>query len=215
MAGAGVNGLAVGLATGGGLLLWAGIRNVTFADTLRDVLGMPNSGRLISTPFNATESGLGTYVPAEGAAVTAARAAGNNAAAGTLVTVCRSQIGKPYVWGASGPNSFDCSGLMVYALRRSGYPDAPRFYTGTFGAWAKSKGWTRINDPGEFKSGDVVLKAGHMGVCSGPGMMINAPRTGANVREESLWKPLTQWWGWRMPAAKGASQEAAELRRIG
>lgn len=37
-----------------------------------------------------------------------------------FVAVCLSQLGKPYVWGANGPHAFDCSGLVVYALRSLG-----------------------------------------------------------------------------------------------
>lgn len=197
MAGAGVNGLAVGLMTGGGLLLWAGIRNVTVADSLRDVLSMENAGAPISVPFGQVVSGLGAYTGDVDGGNTASTAAGN-AAAGSLVAAVRSQIGKPYRWSATGPDAFDCSGLVYWALKSSGYPDVPRFTTATFGGWAKSNGFTKITDASQFAAGDIVVKAGHMGVCSGPGTMIDAPHTGAYVREEALWKPLVQWWGWRV-----------------
>lgn len=218
-----VNGLAVGLATVGGFLLWSGIRNVTLADSIRETLNLPNQLRPIGPAFGDTPSGLGTYTPSGDTAAGEQKAAAAGDASSTeLVRLVRSQIGKPYKWAAVGPNSFDCSGLVYWALKQSGFPKAPRFTTATFGTWAKANGWTRINSAAQFQAGDVVLKAGHMGVCSGPGRMIDAPHTGAFVREENLWKPLTQWWGWRMgrtiltaPTGGTAAQEQAELRRIG
>ena len=38
----------------------------------------------------------------------------------SFLAAARAQLGKPYVWGAAGPNSFDCSGLVTYALRQAG-----------------------------------------------------------------------------------------------
>lgn len=220
MAGA-VNGTAVGVITVGGLLLWSGIRNVTPADTLRDVLGQTNAQTPISTPFGEVTSGLASYTGDIDGGNEASTAAGN-AAAGNAVAVARSQIGKPYRWATAGPDTFDCSGLVYYALKQSGYPSIPRFTTATFGAWASRNGWKKITDPGQFAVGDVVLKTGHMGICSGPGMMIDAPHLGARVREERLFPPLGQWWAWRMgrgvltaPIGKvtAPAQTAADRRR--
>lgn len=207
--GQGVNGLAASLAVAGGVLLYSGIRNVRPADTLREILRRPNQQRPISQPFGSVTSGLGAY---EKAGAAAGAAAGDVAAvsSGGLIDAVRSKIGAPYVWTAVGPDSFDCSGLVVWGLRQSGVKGVPRFTTYTFGAWAKSHGWTRVGRD-QLAAGDVVLKAGHMGVMISHDRMINAPHTGARVREADLWGPQSQWWGWRPPGG----QEAAELRRIG
>ena len=44
----------------------------------------------------------------------------------TIIHIVKQQIGKPYVWGATGPNSFDCSGLFYYAMVQTGIPNPPR-----------------------------------------------------------------------------------------
>ncbi len=89
---------------------------------------------------------------------------------GTVVSRAYSQLGKPYVWGASGPNSFDCSGLVGYCLTGS--------YT-RIGTTMTFMGWTRVSNP---QPGDVVTTATHCGIYIGGGMMIHAPHTGDVVK---------------------------------
>lgn len=222
-----VNGVAAGLAVVGGVLLYAGKRNLTIADALRTILHIPNAGTMVSQPFGDVVSGLADYGPDIDGGNNASIAAGNASAAG-VVAHARSQIGKPYKWAAVGPDAFDCSGLVYYCLKQSGFPDVPRFTTATFGTWAKANGFSRVGNPSQFAAGDIVVKVGHMGIMSGPGTMINAPHTGATVREQALWSPIDQWWAWRIgrgiltaPVGKrtgvptSVAQEQAELRQIG
>ena len=81
-----------------------------------------------------------------------------------------SQLGKPYAWGAVGPNSFDCSGLVSYALTGS--------YT-RLGTTYTFMGWTRVTNP---QPGDVCTNDHHCGIYIGGGQMIHAPRTGDVVK---------------------------------
>ena len=46
----------------------------------------------------------------------------NNAVVNKAIAIAKQQIGKPYVWGATGPNSFDCSGFMYYIMKEAGVP---------------------------------------------------------------------------------------------
>lgn len=89
----------------------------------------------------------------------------------TIVDRAYAQLGKPYVWGASGPNSFDCSGLVGYCI------------TGKTGShWCTTytmAGWQRVSDP---QPGDFCLNSHHTGVYIGNGQMIHAPRTGDVVK---------------------------------
>ena len=95
---------------------------------------------------------------------------GSNANGGTIVSRAYSQLGKPYVWGAYGPSSFDCSGLVSYCLTGS--------YT-RLGTTLTFMGWPRVSNP---QPGDVVTTATHCGIYIGNGQMIHAPHTGDVVK---------------------------------
>ena len=94
----------------------------------------------------------------------------SNANGGTIVSRAYSQLGKPYVWGACGPSSFDCSGFVSYCLTGS--------YT-RLGTTLTFMGWTRVSNP---QPGDVVTTATHCGIYIGNGQMIHAPHTGDVVK---------------------------------
>ena len=95
---------------------------------------------------------------------------GSNANGGTIVSRAYSQLGKPYVWGACGPSSFDCSGFVSYCLTGS--------YT-RLGTTLTFMGWTRVSNP---QPGDVVTTATHCGIYIGNCQMIDAPHTGDVVK---------------------------------
>lgn len=98
-----------------------------------------------------------------------------------IVQVARQQIGDPYVWGASGPDKFDCSGLLYYCLNKSGIR-VPRL---------TADGYLHMAMPlrkGELQPGDLVFfdwngdnVQDHCGIYIGGGQMIAAPHTGAVV----------------------------------
>ncbi|MFE9169928.1 NlpC/P60 family protein [Streptomyces kebangsaanensis] len=96
----------------------------------------------------------------------------------------RAQIGKPCVWGASGPGSYDCSGLTQAAWRAAGV---------TLPRTTRDQAHAGTAVPlAEARPGDLVLLASpsgdtdHVGVYVGDGVMIHAPGPGAHVREESI-----------------------------
>ena len=79
-------------------------------------------------------------------------------------------LGIPYKWGATGPSSFDCSGLVGYAI------------TGTYnriGTTHTFMGYPRVSDP---QPGDIVVNSHHTGIYIGGGQMIHAPHTGDVVK---------------------------------
>lgn len=199
----GVSGLAVGLATAGGLLLWSAVRNVSPLDTLREVLGKGSGGTPISTPFASTVSGVQTITGSLGKAAGAAAAdvAGSMSGdAGRLVAEARKLIGTPYVWASASSTGVDCSGLVILCLRRMGIKDVPRFTTATFGSWAKGQGAVRVT-PDSFRAGDVILRTGHMGIAISGTRMIHAPHPGSSVREADIYS-RSSWWGWRLFSTK-------------
>lgn len=90
--------------------------------------------------------------------------------AGSAVSRAYSALGKPYSWGAVGPDSFDCSGLVSFCLTGR----YARVYTS--GSFA---GYPAVSDP---QPGDVCYKPGHVGIYIGNGQMIHAPQTGDVVK---------------------------------
>ncbi len=92
----------------------------------------------------------------------------------SVVNRAYSQLDKPYQWGAVGPNSFDCSGLVSYCLTGS-YSRLGT--TGTF------MGWTRVSNP---QPGDICVNSHHCGIYIGGGQMIHAPQTGDVVKVSSV-----------------------------
>ncbi|MFE3826282.1 C40 family peptidase [Streptomyces sp. NPDC059092] len=116
-------------------------------------------------------------------AVTVGDTAGTYAAkAAKVLAFAGAQIGKPYVWGASGPSSYDCSGLTQAAWKAAGV-ELPR----TTGAQVNTG--TRVTTD-DLLPGDLVFfydDISHAGIYIGDGMMIHAPKPGANVREESIY----------------------------
>ncbi|GAB7103897.1 C40 family peptidase [Streptomyces phaeofaciens JCM 4814] len=94
----------------------------------------------------------------------------------------RSQIGKPYVWGATGPDSFDCSGLTQAAWKAAGVT-LPRT------TYDQVNAGTTVS-LADARPGDLVFfydDVSHVGIYIGNGMMIHAPKPGAYVREESIY----------------------------
>ncbi|MFE1026965.1 NlpC/P60 family protein [Streptomyces sp. NPDC058818] len=93
----------------------------------------------------------------------------------------RAQIGKPYVWGATGPDSYDCSGLTQAAWKDAGVT-LPRT------TYDQVDAGTTV-PVSQAQPGDLVFfydDLSHVGLYVGNGMMIHAPKPGAYVREESI-----------------------------
>jgi cell wall-associated NlpC family hydrolase len=94
----------------------------------------------------------------------------------------QSQIGKPYVYGATGTASYDCSGLTSWAYGQAGV-SIPRT------SQAQASAGTRIYSQSGLKVGDLVIFYGdqhHVGLYAGNGQILHAPRTGTVVRYESI-----------------------------
>lgn len=86
-----------------------------------------------------------------------------------FIAVALEQVGKPYVRGGKGPNNFDCSGFVYYALNTSGY----KLNYMTSGTWAQS-GFTTIGSIDEIQRGDIICLRGHVAIYMGDGIMVDA-----------------------------------------
>ncbi|MFF4871445.1 NlpC/P60 family protein [Streptomyces sp. NPDC000961] len=121
-----------------------------------------------------------------------ASASGRAAAA---FAAAKSRVGMPYVWGASGPASFDCSGLTSWAFRQAGVT-IPRT------SQAQAGVGTRINSLSDLRPGDLILMRSdlsHVGFYAGNGQILHAPKPGAQVRYESIARSgMPFMWGVRI-----------------
>ncbi|MEU5294294.1 NlpC/P60 family protein [Streptomyces umbrinus] len=147
--------------------------------------GMPIGSDGAANPgYGASNPGYGVAAPAYSGGPTpgyAGATPGYGGKAATAVDFAREQIGKPCVWGAMGPGSYDCSSLTQAAWKAAGVA-LPR----------------NVNDQAvagmavplsDIRLGDLVLfqgQVGHVGIYSGNGMMVHAPSPGAAIREESI-----------------------------
>jgi peptidoglycan DL-endopeptidase CwlO len=107
--------------------------------------------------------------------------------AGKVLAYTEAQLGKPYQWGATGPDAFDCSGLTMMAYRAAGIA-IPRT---SQQQWASGRQVPASQvQPGDlvfFAGSDGTIAApGHVGIVTGHDTMIDAPYTGQVVREESF-----------------------------
>ncbi|CAM3592487.1 C40 family peptidase [Nocardioides zeicaulis] len=104
------------------------------------------------------------------------------------------QRGDAYAYGAAGPNSFDCSGLVYYSFRRAGFP-VPR-------TSAAQAGFTRRVARADMRAGDLMFFYGSGGVyhaaiflrwSHGHALMLHAPSPGQRVQVGVPW--TSQWFG--------------------
>lgn len=98
----------------------------------------------------------------------------------TVIAAATAQVGKPYVFGAEGPSSFDCSGLMQYVYGLAGIK-LPRL------AHEQQNATTPVATP---QPGDLVFwgkPAYHVALYIGNGKIIAAPTEGENVKVQGVW----------------------------
>jgi len=108
--------------------------------------------------------------------------------AATAVAFARAQLGKPYVFATSGPNTFDCSGLTMAAWAAAGV--RMPHYSGSQATIFPRLAWQQL------KPGDLVFfynDLHHVGLYIGGGMMIHAPHTGDVVRIAPAWRDTFMW----------------------
>ncbi len=117
---------------------------------------------------------------------------GTPAAVQAAITYTVAQLGKPYIWGGTGPAGYDCSGLVMMAYRAAGI-SLPRT------TFQQVLVGTPVYGLGQLAPGDLLFSAGsdgtatdpgHVGMYIGAGLVIEAPQTGEPV----MITPLSGYW---------------------
>ncbi|MGW1272762.1 C40 family peptidase [Streptomyces sp. NPDC002491] len=146
----------------------------------------PSSSSSSAGPASPAAASSGPVSPAAGSTGSASSSgpaadASYAARAEKAVAFARAQIGKPYVWGATGPGSYDCAGLTQAAWKAAGV---------TLPRSTRAQADAGVTVPlADAQPGDLVFRyddLSHVGVYIGHGMMIHSPKPGAYVREESV-----------------------------
>ena len=94
------------------------------------------------------------------------------------VEIAKAQVGKNYVWGSAGPDSFDCSGLVYYAYTSQGY-DIPRT---AYEIGSSAKQISRS----ELQPGDILYTSTHIGIYMGDGKVVHAATESRGVVIDSM-----------------------------
>ena len=107
----------------------------------------------------------------------------------SVVAAAQDQLGKPYVWSAEGPDSFDCSGLVYYCLKQSGHSVSRR----SAKAYSQTGSWKLISSMSDLKAGDLVFfksdsnsNVNHTGICISSSTMIHASSSKGKVVKSNL-----------------------------
>lgn len=103
----------------------------------------------------------------------------NSSTAQTVVSAAQSQIGKPYVWGATGPNAYDCSGLVQYAYSQAGKNVGRTTY--------QQAGAGQYISVSQAQAGDILMWGDyHDAIYVGNNQYVHAPQPGQNVTQASI-----------------------------
>jgi cell wall-associated NlpC family hydrolase len=148
-------------------------KQIAEAEKLESRLEDEEKERLAALEAEAARRAQAAWV---GSGILAGLDDATSASARRAIAYATDQLGKPYVWGAEGPDSFDCSGLTSQAWASAGYP-IPR---------TSQEQWRQLQKVPirQMRPGDLIIynsDATHVALYVGDGLIIHAPRPGRTV----------------------------------
>ena len=172
--------LAAGVTTNPSAAIFSYNHLQSYVETVEYYAGVYAGGK-----FNVVSASIPAANSAAGCAGTAGVPTSINApntAVATAIAFAEEQLGKPYEFGATGPDAFDCSGLVMMAYRSAGI-DIPRTAADQY-KWGPQVPADQV-EPGDlvfFVGADGTKAApGHVGLVIGNGQMIDAPEAGIPI----------------------------------
>lgn len=171
---------SVAALVGGGILVWSGIQNRSPLEVVRETLSgqQPAAGPQTVTPVLSANPT--TTEPSGGGG-------GTMAQRDAFLAEARKHIGKRYVFATAGPNTFDCSGLVMYCYKKV---TGKTLFDGLHSATVQWKRSAPVNGP---RPGDLVFFNGtstlkhHVAIVAGPGQMVSASNEQRGVEEVPIW----------------------------
>ena len=165
-----------------------GVRVATVSQYARDfahqrvvwaLSGLPDRAHTLAIQTLGTReaASTGSVVVVDGFDVAGERATSR----GLVVALARQQLGKQYVWAAEGPDTFDCSGLVVYVFRNAIGVSVPRTSRQQWAASGPRFATFTHLMPGDLAFSTSPTNIHHVGIYVGFGLTIHAPRTGRFV----------------------------------
>lgn len=156
-------------------------QGVAALQNLPGIESVPGAQEFIAQQAANTNYGNPAPAAAPAAQTAVAEAAPASNTGQAIVDAARSKIGSPYGWGATGPSSFDCSGLTSWAYQQVGKA-IPRT------SQAQAAQGTQVSQS-EMQPGDIIAYYGgasHVAIYAGNGMMIDALNSGSTVTERPV-----------------------------
>ena len=169
-------GISIAFAGIGAIMVWSSIRNQSVLTSVRAIISgqQPTPGTPQSLGFGLKSgSTSGGTTTTQGDVLTLL--SDSSGAAAGAVQYATAQVGKPYVWGATGPDAFDCSGLQ-YAAYKSVGVTIPRV------SELQMVYGTSIPVTAAIPGDLLFPEPGHVVMCIGGGQCVESPHTGLNVR---------------------------------
>ncbi len=198
-----------------GLSLGDQNENVTQIQRLLNQYGYLSSEDITGYFGEATEKAVKDFQSANGlvsdgsvGVQTMARLTGSEARRGTggsdggsgdasnLISIARSKLGCPYVWGAKGPASFDCAGFVYWCLNQAGVKQS---YLTSYG-WRNVGRYTKVTSFNDLRAGDIIVVTGHVGIVAENGTVVDASSSNDKVVQRALsgWFRQNFICGWRI-----------------
>jgi cell wall-associated NlpC family hydrolase len=211
LAGKGISGVALGMATAGGILMYFAINNIPMLDGLRSLVkGKIPTGATTgaSKGVAAALAGIASKAQSTADAASSAGSPTSQFASTTgqkIADDARKYLGVPYVWGGASPSGFDCSGLVTWVLHHDlgiNLPDNNHTVTGQFLVWGGAKDVPRST----ASAGDLCCSMEHIGIAVDSSNMIHAPDFGEVVKIG----PIQAGMAIRRVTAAAASVQGAE-----